>query len=463
MGESLNPIRPRSARFSKPALGAAISAVAAVLIAALLHANALAVNSFLDDSTELAQTEAALVSTQLSLRTLSQAVLLAEDVALGVADPETAATARHEAERVVDDLEQRLHEIDIDAQTTAAAIGGSHQVLSALERGEVAEAGTLLATDTLAAYESLRDAVVMSRDDSLDTLANAQSLTQKVGMVAGFLVALLAPALAVFAYWRIAKRQLDGARVEMDSRLHAERRVIKAKDEFISNISHELRTPLTSIYGFSEILIEQGLIDPDEAHTLISVINEESAELNRMVEDLLTVARDEAGEIAYNSAELSLEEEILTVTKPLRRTGVDVEVDCPLLVVEADQLRIRQVIRNLLSNANRWGGDTIVVAAQRVGDNAVVSVADNGPGVPPEIEQRLFTRYMHEGNAALTTGTIGLGLAVVRILVNGMRGDVQYDRDDGWTYFTFSLPLVTTSHRPDSAVPIVEARSASVA
>lgn len=450
MGKSFNSPRLRGARVSKPALGAAISAVVAVLIAALLHANALAVGGFLDDSTEFARTEAALVSTQLSLRTLSQAVLLAEDVNLGVADRQTADTARNEAARVVDDLEQRLDGLNTETVTTISSIESSRRVLTALEQGEVAEAGRLLATETLASYEALRDTVAASRDSSVDTLANAQSLTQKVGMVAGFLVALLAPALAIYAYWRIARRQLNSARVEMDSRLHAERRVIKAKDEFISNISHELRTPLTSIYGFSEILIEQGMIDPEEAHTLISVINEESAELNRMVEDLLTVARDEAGAIAYNSTELSLGEEIATVARPLQRMGLSVEIDCPPLVVEADQLRVRQILRNLLSNARRWGGDDIQVSAQRVGATAVITVADDGPGVAPDVERRLFTRYMHEGDTALTTGTIGLGLAVVRILADGMNGEVRYERGDGWTFFTFTLPTVAAAPAPET-------------
>ncbi|MDX2342659.1 MAG: ATP-binding protein [Acidimicrobiia bacterium] len=453
MGKSFNSSRLRGGRISKPALGAAISAVIAVLVAALLHANALAIGSFLDDSNEFAHTESALVATQLSLRSLSQAVLLAEDVELGVADLDTAGTAQTEARRVIAALESRLEILDIESASPDSAIQRSLQVLDALERGAVNEAGVLLATDTLSAYESLRDTVVNRRDNALETLANAKSLTQRVGTIAGFLVALLAPALAIYAYWRIAKRQLNSARSEMDTKLYAERRVIKAKDEFISNISHELRTPLTSIYGFSEILIEQGMIDPEEAHTLISVINEESAELNRMVEDLLTIARDEAGTIAYNFAELSLAEEIETVTRPLQRTGVNVEVDCPPLVVNGDQLRVRQILRNLLSNANRWGGDTIRVTADRVGTAAVIAVSDNGPGVTPEVERRLFTRYMHEGNDALTTGTIGLGLAVAKILVDGMDGEVRYEHADGWTRFVIRLPLAAYDRTRGELLP----------
>jgi signal transduction histidine kinase len=461
MGISFNSERLKGGRISKPALGAAISAVIAVLVAALLHANALAIGSFLDDSNEFAHSESALVSTQLGLRTLSQAVLLAEDVNLGVADLDTAATARAEAGRVVGDLQTRLETLNIDVQSSDTAVQRSLEVLAALEVGDVDGAGELLATDTLTSFELLRDTVVARRDASLDTLSRAKSLTQRVGTIAGFLVALLAPALAVFAYWRIARRQLDSARSEMDTKLHAERRVIKAKNEFISNISHELRTPLTSIYGFSEILIEQGMIDPDEAHTLISVINEESAELNRMVEDLLTVARDEAGEIAYNNAELSLAEEIETVARPLQRAGISVNVDCPSLIVDADQLRVRQILRNLLSNAQRWGGDTIHVFAQRVDTAAVVTVADNGPGVPPDVERRLFTRYMHEGDEALTTGTIGLGLAVVKILSEGMGGEVSYEHIDGWTRFVVRLPLAAHATVHDEL--LAEDRSAVIA
>lgn len=435
-------------RISRPALGAAISAGVAILIAALLHANALAVGLFIDDSAELARAEATLVSTQLSLRSLSQAVLLAEDVELGVADQDTAATALVEAKRVVDDLAQRLDDLDVDIITTAAALEASQQVVAALEEGSVAAAGELLTTETLESYVALRDTVVATRDAALETLAGAQSMTRRIGTVAGFLVALLAPALAIFAYWRIARRQLDSARVEMDSRLSAERRVIKAKDEFISNISHELRTPLTSIYGFSEILIEQGLIDPEEAHTLISVINEESAELNRMVEDLLTIARDEAGNIAYNTTTLDLAEEIGTVVKPLQRSGVSIEFTGPILQVEADQLRTRQILRNLLANAQRWGGDHLVISTEQTGATAVITVADDGPGVPAEMEKRLFTRYMHEGDTALTTGTIGLGLAVVKILAEGMQGEVRYRRENGWTEFSVHLPIAVAHTLP---------------
>lgn len=447
MAKSTNPSKPSGARISRPALGAVISAAVAVLIAALLHANSVAVGGLLDDSAQVAQTEAALVSAQLSLRTLSQAVVLEEDVDLGVADPETAATARDEATRVLGDLEERLALLDVE-QSASQAINNARATLAALADGETTAGGELLAGPTLSSYQQLHDTIESLRDEAVKTLNDAQSWTQRIGTIAGFLIVLIAPALAIYAYWRIARRQLDSARGEMDSKLKAERRVIQAKDDFISNISHELRTPLTSIYGFSELLIDQGLIDPDEAYSLISIINEESAELTRMVEDLLTVARDDAGDIAYNLVEFGINEEIETTAKPLERTGTRVEIACRATLVYADQLRTRQVLRNLLSNVHKWGGDEAYITCHNGVDSTVITIADNGDGVPPEIEHRLFDRYMHEGDTALTTGTVGLGLAAAKILVTGMGGDISYERDGGWTRFVVSLPTV--------AVPVAD-------
>lgn len=117
------------------------------------HANSLAVGYFIDDSTTLAQAEAALTTTQLSLRTLSQAVLLAEDVTLGAADRKSAATAAGEAARVVDDLETRIEELNLEATN---ALAYSREVLAHLDEGNIADAGDLLATDALAAYEGLQ-------------------------------------------------------------------------------------------------------------------------------------------------------------------------------------------------------------------------------------------------------------------------------------------------------------------
>ncbi len=450
MRRSLNSAR-NGTRFSKPVIGAAVSGIVALLLAALLNANAFAASRFLDDSTRFAEAESALVTTQLSLRTLSQAVLLAEDVDLGVADAATAGDALGEARRVITELERQVDTLGIDPSDETRALSMARGVIAALERGDTTEAGVLLASDTLESYKALRDSIAVARDDSAAVLTNARSLARQLGTIAGFLVALLAPAAAVFAYWRIARRQLGRAHVEIDARLRAEKKVLEAKDEFIANVSHELRTPLTSIYGFSEFLVENGIIDPAEALSLITVINGESAELNRMVEDLLTSARSEAETIAYNCVAIDIAEEAATVVKPFGRMGLTVEIDCAHEQVWADQLRTRQILRNLLSNAQRWGGQNVRVTSERIGANVAITVADDGPGVPEMVATRLFTRYVHEGSDPLTKGSVGLGLAVVKILTGGMGGTISYDRVDGWSRFTLTLPAAD----PDTRVAVI--------
>jgi two-component system OmpR family sensor kinase len=133
------------------------------------------------------------------------------------------------------------------------------------------------------------------------------------------------------------------------------------------------------------------------------------------------------------------------------------------MLINADQLRTRQILRNLLSNARRWGGDNIRVSAQEIGATAVLIVADDGPGVPSDVETRLFTRYIHEGDNPLTAGSIGLGLSVVKILAEGMAGEVRYERSGGWTRFVVELPLAEAVSQPVRTASTPEERSFEVA
>jgi len=276
-------------------------------------------------------------------------------------------------------------------------------------------------------------------------------------------LALLIPGVAILAYRFMARRQLRFAEVELDARLDAEHEVVRAKDEFIANISHELRTPLTSIFGFSEVLLEQGLVDPEMATELIEVINMESGELNRLVEDLLTSARAEADSLTFQLEAVDIIDELDTVALQLSRAGATAIVDCDTAHVLGDPLRVRQVLRNLISNAQRHGGENIRLTGQVDGRSYLLTIEDNGIGVPEGMEHRLFSRFVHRGQAPLTTGSIGLGLAVVKILLDGMNGTVRYERADGWTRFIVRFPLVETASLRAVTEPLPEERSDEVA
>jgi signal transduction histidine kinase len=110
-------------------------------------------------------------------------------------------------------------------------------------------------------------------------------------------------------------------------------------------------------------------------------------------------------------------------------------------LLRADRLRLRQVLRNLLSNALKHGEPPIALTGRVERNRYVLAVTDCGPGVPPELEARLFQRFIHQGRDPLLTGSVGLGLSIARLLVRRMGGNLAYRRSDGLTTFLVELPL----------------------
>ena len=147
------------------------------------------------------------------------------------------------------------------------------------------------------------------------------------------------------------------------------------------------------------------------------------------------------------------------MVRPFRRRGISVEVDDIAIAVLADRMRLGQVLRNLVSNAAKHGGEEIAVTAYSRGGRAVIEVIDDGPGVADEIGERLFDRYMHRDGAAVVEGSVGLGLAIARSFAEGMGGTLQYLRVDGLTIFEVILPLPKVD---DLAVPEPELSGVSL-
>ena len=162
-----------------------------------------------------------------------------------------------------------------------------------------------------------------------------------------------------------------------------------------------------------------------------------------MVEDLLTAARLDANVLNFKYEAVSVADEISTVTAPMVRSGAELQIDVPRVMIWADQMRFRQVFRNLISNAIKHGGDRVTVSGHSDGPRFLLTVADNGPGVPEEIEDRVFERFIHEGSEPLLTGSVGLGLAIAKMLAEEMDGDLTYERVGSETHFVLSIVRAT--------------------
>ena len=301
------------------------------------------------------------------------------------------------------------------------------------------------------AHASLVDELVEVRDGLRRSVESSDDLLGLIGTIAGFLVAMLIPTAVILVYRALMRRQARQALLE--SRLEAEQTVSRAREEFIANASHELRTPLTSIIGLALLLEEHpGVRDDQSIAELISLIVTESADLSRMVEDMLTTARLDVGALSYEFDNVDAGDLISDVVDSMRGSDGAVSIECDPASVRCDPARLRQIMRNLLSNARKYGGDHVRVRGSIEGRTYLFEVIDDGDGVPTEIGDQLFERFVHRGKESGTHGSVGLGLAIVRSLANGMGGSVSYGHEDHETRFIVRLPLGGVDARSTTGV-----------
>lgn len=241
----------------------------------------------------------------------------------------------------------------------------------------------------------------------------------------------------------------------VDESLSARQRNEELMRRFVADASHELRTPLASIRGYSELslrALRRGAT-PDVAETTESAlerIQAQSLRMTTLVEDLLLLARlDEGQELVFGAVDLTaLAVESVAdaqVAGPGHRWRLDVEGHP--VVVAGDAARLHQVLANLLANARTHTpeGTTVTVSVHRDGDDAVLAVHDDGPGVDEAIKDDLFVRFARaDRSRARKTGGTGLGLSIARAIAEAHGGSLTATSEPGDTTFTVRLPA-----RPD--------------
>lgn len=255
------------------------------------------------------------------------------------------------------------------------------------------------------------------------------------------------------------------ARALVDQRLRTElahnEQLVRSKDQLIAAVSHELRTPLSGILGFAEILAEEPSdISPDLGRECAGSIAREALDLSFIVEDLLTAARFDLGQLTVKLEHVELADVVDAVLATSNaRQGITLTRETTPTVAYADPARTRQIVRNLVTNAMRYGGDQIVVRSYRSETGAILEVSDNGSGVAESDSERIFVEYQTAHPATTQPGSVGLGLPISRKLARMMSGDVTYRRSDDWTIFQVALPVTPsdggTEPAPTFTRPIV--------
>jgi len=391
-----------------------------------------------DQASLLAEVDLAVTATETAEHQMALALLLATELEAGITTEETLALAKDAAASSL----QTVAVIDLGdglqgAFSAYTAAGG--QLLSAIESGDLAAARNVVESDLSHSYGVIAASLASARNQLLADIAAARSANGMAATVSGVVLVLLVPGAMIVAYRSIARRQLR--RAELENKLSTERELSRSKDEFIANISHELRTPLTSIYGFAKVLEDGSMYEPEVARELLDLVITQSLELERMVDDLLTAARASDGVLSYKLDIVDLKVQLGEVVSPFERQRGSIPVAIEAVPVIADPLRLRQVLRNLIANARKHGGDEILVLGGRVGDRYELRVVDDGVGVPDDLLDALFERFVHTADKPLVAGSVGLGLHIARTLARGMGGELDYRRDLGRTHFILSLNL----------------------
>lgn len=218
--------------------------------------------------------------------------------------------------------------------------------------------------------------------------------------------------------------------------------------ELISNIAHELRTPLTTISGFVDGILD-GTVPPEHRRAALETVSSEAARLSRLTRSMLDMSRVQENSRqetrTFDISELALRT-LLSLEQKITARELEVETSLPEngLMVLGSPDSITQVVYNLLDNAIKFAhrGGTLSLSAVKKGGKALITVSDTGQTIPPEQLPRIFDRF-HKTDASRSADRdgVGLGLYIVKSILDAHGEDISVESRDGRTSFTFTLPL----------------------
>jgi Na+/proline symporter/signal transduction histidine kinase len=256
-------------------------------------------------------------------------------------------------------------------------------------------------------------------------------------------------------------RSLERASAELRAANEQLKSLDRLKDDFMSSVTHELRTPLTSIRALAELMVDDAEMDAAQRQQFLGIIVTETERLSRLVNQVLDMAKIEAGQAQWHSTDvdlrLLLEQAVATTAEMFHARGATVELDAGVDVptLRADPDRLMQVMLNLLSNAAKFvpsPGGRVTVRLTLESGNAQVEVQDNGSGVREHQRKLIFEKFRQGGDAADRPAGTGLGLPISRQIVEHFGGTMWLRESDGrGACFCFSLPLNAEPSSSDTA------------
>jgi signal transduction histidine kinase len=397
---------------------------------------------------ELAASERVLASVATTRANLGVSVVLDSTSDL---DPSLLAGASEAAGVTVDAAGRLVSQIKaLDAMSEDLRLAefevGLDAALSAFVAGSTSDELEAAAVEMLDALDEVESEVVSFRDDTAAVVRAEGGRAGDLARTASYVVGLLGPALALVAYRRVVRRRLE--RIRREEALRRREEIAAAKVDLVAGLSHELRTPLTGSHGFSYTLGEMldGPEDPDERalmRELAATVVDQTSDLSRLVDDLIAYMRLSDGTMSARPVPVKVADAVgLVVEDFSEQASFTVVVDA--VEVDCDPIHLRHILRNLVSNAVKHGGPTIRVDGDVDGPTYRLAIVDDGPGLDPSRADP-FAAFAHEGAKPLSEGSLGMGLGVVKGLVELSHGRVDHRRRDGWTVFEALLPFESST------------------
>jgi signal transduction histidine kinase len=235
---------------------------------------------------------------------------------------------------------------------------------------------------------------------------------------------------------------LRSAQHDLERTLDAKEQLVASKDQLIASVSHEIRTPLSSIVGFARLLYDSSGLTQADRHEMMGLLVQQSADLTNIVDDLLVAAKADMGQLQVTTVSVDMRAQAaqaLESLDPGSRKVVRLSNDT--VRCAGDPARVRQIVRNLISNALRYGGPQITVNVETLPGVGSLVVVDDGPGIPEELRPRVFDAYTRGDQPLGLAPSLGLGLHISRTLAELMRGSLTYSYENGESIFELRLPL----------------------
>jgi signal transduction histidine kinase len=432
-----------------------VAAIIGALVAgAFIMTNLSASSSAADDAAALRATDLTIAAEDLAMVTIGQAIAVAEGASGDTFDPVELGAAADAAEMAVLAVGERFEAIPAGETGSLAADLDDWQsvagrIVAASRIGDEAGAAAAFSDELLPAEEALSSGLIDLRDEYAAAVSDARGWLAYAMRLAGFVFIFMLPLAAIVAHRVSAQRQLATMSELLDSRVAAEAVAGSTGTEQWLEAIRQLSLPVAVIGANAQQLLSgAGDRDPEEA-AIVAELHYSAERLAAHLADLRVAVGGDRG-ITAHPVSIPIARMLDAVVADFSATGRAIGGTYGQGAVSADPDLLEQILRNLISNAVAHGGPDVRIYGDRAGSQYVISVEDNGPGLP----QHVADTFAGDPDFG---GSPGLGLGVSRKLASAMGGSLEYERIAGRTSLLLSLPaFVADDSERDAAMVAAE-------